>query len=247
MNTHPCFTLPTCCVAVPMAACGMLLLGLGASAADPLPPANTNAFTAQVDPAWRTLFDGKTLSGWKVTGFAGHGEVEVKEGRIVLPMGAMLTGVTYTNELPKLDYEVSLEAMKIEGSDFFCGLTFPVSNAFCSLIVGGWGGGLVGLSSIDGYDASENETTRFMSFEKNRWYAIRLKVTKERIEAWIDKERMINQSIVDRRISLRAGEIEASVPFGIATYQVTGALRDLKIRPLAPVPGSPETARPPAQ
>jgi hypothetical protein len=216
-----------------------------ASAADPPSPAGTNTAVAPAEPPWTTLFDGRTLSGWKVTPFAGHGEVEVKDSRIVLPMGAMLTGVNYTNELPKLDYEVSLEAMKIEGSDFFCGLTFPVSNAFCSLIVGGWGGGIVGLSSIDGFDASENETTKFMSFEKNRWYAIRLRVTRESIEAWIDKELKINQSIVGRRISLRAGEIEASAPFGIATFQVTGALRNIQIRPLAP--GRTDPAKPPGR
>ena len=84
----------------------------------------------------------------------------------------MLTGVSYTNELPRIDYEVSLEAMKIDGSDFFCGLTFPVDNAFCSFIAGGWGGGVVGLSSIDGMDASENETTKYMKFDASRWYPI---------------------------------------------------------------------------
>jgi len=183
--------------------------------------------------SWKPLFDGRTLEGWKVTGFAGHGEVEVRDGRILLPMGAMLTGVGYTNPLPKTDYEVSVDAMKIQGSDFFCGLTFPVGDAFCSLIVGGWGGGVVGLSSLDGHDASENETACYRSFESNRWYKIRLRVTSKRIEVWIDEERVIDQSIVGRRVSLRGGEIEQSAPFGIATYQVSGALREIKLRSLA--------------
>ena len=60
---------------------------------------------------------------------------------------------------PKVDYEVNLDAKRVAGNDFFCGITFPVGKRFCSLIVGGWGGATVGLSSIDGKDAAENETT----------------------------------------------------------------------------------------
>ena len=58
-----------------------------------------------------------------------------------------MTGITWTNEVPTNNYEISLEAMRVEGSDFFCALTFPVGNDPCSFIVGGWGGGVVGLSS----------------------------------------------------------------------------------------------------
>src|SRR5690606_25452467 len=108
------------------------------------------------------LFDGKTLAGWKVTDFAGHGEVHVKDGVLRIEMGAGLGGVTYTNPVPKLDYEVTLQARKIAGGDFFCGLTVPVRDSHCTLIVGGWGGGLVGISSIDGMDASENETMKVL-------------------------------------------------------------------------------------
>lgn len=61
--------------------------------------------------------------------------------------------------MPVMNYELSLEAMRVDGSDFFCGLTFPVGSNFCSFIVGGWGGGVVGLSSLNSEDASQNETT----------------------------------------------------------------------------------------
>src|SRR6266536_1927801 len=182
---------------------------------------------------WQSLFDGKTLKGWKITDFAGGGEVKIENGQLRLHSGVMLTGVSYTNELPRADYEVSLEAMKVDGSDFFCGLTFPVENSFCSFIVGGWGGGVVGLSSIDGMDASENETTKYLKFDPGRWYPIRVRVTSKKIEAWIDNEKLVDQDITDRKISLRPGDIEYSKPFGIATWQTTGALRDIKIRRLA--------------
>src|SRR5947207_123099 len=179
---------------------------------------------------WQSLFDGKSLEGWRITDFAGHGEVSVESGRLTLHSGVMLTGVSWTNTLPKIDYEVSLEAMKVEGGDFFCGLTFPVQDSCCTLIVGGWGGGVVGLSSIDGLDASENETTKYMQFDAGRWHRLRLRVIREQIEAWIDDEKIVDQSIAGRKISLRPGDIDLSKPFGLATWQTTGALRDIKIR-----------------
>jgi hypothetical protein len=112
----------------------------------------------------KELFNGKDLKGWKVTDFGGQGETEVKDGKIITLMGASLSGVQYTNSVPTNNYAISLEAMKVDGSDFFLGLTFPVKDTHCSLIVGGWGGGVVGLSSVDSMDASENETTKFVTF-----------------------------------------------------------------------------------
>ncbi|MDA1274701.1 MAG: DUF1080 domain-containing protein [Verrucomicrobia bacterium] len=182
------------------------------------------------DSAWQPLFDGKTLAGWKATDFAGSGEVEVQKGELVLNAGVMLTGVSWTNSLPKTNYEVSLEAMKKDGSDFFCGFTFPVGDSHCTFIVGGWGGGIVGISSIDSMDASENETTKYLNFEKNKWYRIRVRVTPKTIQAWIDDEQMVDQSIEDRRISMRPGEIELSAPFGVAAWQTTSALRNIRLR-----------------
>src|SRR5882672_5111972 len=122
--------------------------------------------------------------------------------------------------------------MRVSGSDFFCGLTVPVKDSCCSLIVGGWGGSLLGISSLDGSDASENETTNFINFEQGRWYRIRLRVTDARIEVWVDEKRYINVITTDRRITVRPGEIEMSQPFGIASWQTTAALREIKLRPV---------------
>jgi len=49
--------------------------------------------------------------------------VEVKDGQIVLPMGAMADRRRLHERGAKLHYEISLEAMKLDGSDFFCCLT----------------------------------------------------------------------------------------------------------------------------
>ena len=60
--------------------------------------------------------------------------------------------MTWTKDFPKTDNELSLEAMRADGTDFSCGLTFPVGSSPCTLIVGGGGGSVVGLSSLDGPD-----------------------------------------------------------------------------------------------
>lgn len=190
--------------------------------------------TADSTNDWQSLFDGKSLTGWKVTDFAGHGEVKARDGVLTIEMGAALCGVTYTNPVPKIDYEVSLKARKIAGGDFFCGLTVPVKDEHCTLIVGGWGGGLVGISSIDGMDASENETMKVLYFETGKWFDIRFRVMADRLTAWIDKEEVADVNIKGRRISMRPGEIEIAVPFSISTYATTAEIKDIKIRKVDP-------------
>jgi len=206
----------------------------------PLPGQTPQAAPAQpADEKWLPLFDGKTLQGWKETQFSGHGQVSIKDGAIVLDNGYM-TGVTWTGSFPKSNYEIRFEAVRLEGNDFFAAITFPVKDAFCSWINGGWGGGVVGLSSIDGQDASENETGSYKEFVRDRWYAFRLRVTDEAIEAWIDEELVISVGLEDRAISLRWGEIDLSAPLGFATYSTVGALRKLEYRTLAPPAEAPK-------
>lgn len=188
---------------------------------------------------WQSLFDGKTLAGWTRTDFGGGAEVEVDKAfrggppAIVVGMGDTLSGFNWTRDVPRTNYEIALEAMKIDGNDFMCGLTFPVGDSYASLILGGWGGGVVGISSIDNSDASENETTKYMSFPKDRWYKIRLRVTPSKLEAWLDEKQIVDQNIKGRKISLRPGEISRSIPLGISTYRTSAAFRAIKLRRLA--------------
>jgi len=189
--------------------------------------------TAADDGAWLELFNGKTLGEWTPTNFGGEGRVEIEAGRIELGFGSDLTGITWKGPMPRVDYEVRLEARREEGGDFFCGLTFPVNASYCSLILGGWGGTVVGLSSIDGLDASENETSRLMNFELNKWYVVALKVTQQKIEAWIDGAKIIDQELAGRKISIRP-EVELSRPFGLASWRTRAAVRKIAMRRIDP-------------
>jgi hypothetical protein len=180
---------------------------------------------------WQFMFDGQTIKGWKESDFIGRSEVRVENDRIIMLTGNDMTGITWVGELPRIDYEVTLQGMRVDGSDFFCGLTFPVGDSHCTLILGGWGGSVVGLSCIDGLDASQNETSTSIEFQNKRWYRVRVRVTKRKIEAWLDSRKIVDAIIEGRKISIR-WECEPSIPFGIATWRTTGAVRDIRIRKL---------------
>jgi hypothetical protein len=63
-----------------------------------------------------TLFDGHSLGQWKVTDFGGQGDVYVKDGAIYLEMGSYATGITWTGPVIRMNYEITLEAMRVEGT-----------------------------------------------------------------------------------------------------------------------------------
>lgn len=182
-----------------------------------------------------TLFDGKTLGRWKVIEkhvFEHHGKVEVAENEIRLCAGEPATGVVYSGEFPTVNYEIRLEAQRTAGDDFFCGLTFPIDKSHATLIVGGWGGGVTGISNLDDYAAVENETTGYVEIKNNQWYEIRLRVTAEKVEAWVGAEQ-----IVDLQRSDIAGqphkfsvwwEQEPARPLGIVTWRTAAAIRNIE-------------------
>ena len=175
-----------------------------------------------------SLFDGTSLRDWEITDFDDRGKVYIKDNSIIIEKGETCSGIRWVKKIPKINYEISLEAKRVDGNDFFCGMTFPVKNEYCTLIIGGWGGTVVGLSSIEGLDAAENETGTMKRFSNGQWYYIRLRVTENTIKAWINKEKYIDFEKTDQKLSLR-WEVEPSKPFGIATWKTTAALRNVKL------------------
>jgi hypothetical protein len=185
------------------------------------------------EPGLTQLFDGKTLTNWQPTKFVGESAVKVENGQIILEAGKDLTGITWTGEKPPdSNYELPLQAMRVEGRDFFAGVTFPVGDSFCSLIVGGWGGTVVGLSSINGMDASENETSQSIEFTSGRWYTVRIRVTAEKIEAWLDERQIVDVARQGKEIDVRI-EMIKSQPIGVASWRTKAALRDIRLRRLS--------------
>jgi hypothetical protein len=173
---------------------------------------------------------------WELIADIPHtGQIQVKEGQIRIESGKPITAVRYTDwereQMPVVDYRVSWECMRADGTDFFTALTFPVRRMTdcCTLVLGAWGGGLVGISNIDDRDANENGTRSEHYFERGKWYGVRLEVRADSLQVWLNDSRVVNVWIEGHKISMRPGEIESCVPFGLATYWTTGCVRGLLV------------------
>ena len=188
---------------------------------------------------WIPLFDGESLEGWSMPVFGGDGEVEVRGGNLVIGRGAMMTGIRYEREFPTINYEIRYEARRTQGFDFFAACTFPVGESFCTFINGGWGGGLTGLSSINGFDASENETARFYDYRDNIWHRFHIQVMDDMIQVWItaqdregnwgEEESVIRLATEGKELSTRF-EADLYKPLGFTTWSSEGQLRNIEYR-----------------
>ena len=214
--------------------CFGLLSTVVVHGAEPTTPAKEPTKPAAAKVEWTSLFDGKTLKNWKIPNFGTQGEVEAKDGAIQLAFGDGCTGVTLEKDVafPTDGYEIELAAMRVEGNDFFCGLTFPVVKTSCTFVVGGWGGTVVGLSNINGQDAANNDTAGFMEFKTKQWYKIRVRVIPERITTWIDDKQICDVDIRKLEIDVRP-EVELSKPLGITSWKTTASIKDIKYRKLS--------------
>ncbi|MBI4890847.1 MAG: DUF1080 domain-containing protein [Acidobacteria bacterium] len=191
--------------------------------------ANGWAGRQSAEGRWVSMFDGSSLQGWKETPYIGRGAVTAGGGALTLNAGRT-TGVTWAGEFPRSGYEIQFEASRLEGKDIFAGITFPVGSAYCSWISGGWDGETVGLSNLEGNDASENDTSTLRSFEKGRWYAFRLAVTEEHVRGWIDGGLIIDVDPRVREFSLPFGEADLAAPLGFWSYRTKAGLRKISWR-----------------
>ncbi|MEM7308252.1 MAG: DUF1080 domain-containing protein [Planctomycetota bacterium] len=180
-------------------------------------------------PGERTLFDGSTLDGWSSVSFGGEGEVELSGGELHLGFGSPLTGVVWDGPPPAGEYEIEVACRRLAGTDFFTALTFPVGDAHASVVLGGWGGALTGLSCVDGFDASENDTRSFRSYRAGQEYVLRVAVTRDAVRAWLDGEELFSQPRNGHRFEVRT-ELLACRPLGLASYNTRGAVRSVRVR-----------------
>jgi hypothetical protein len=182
---------------------------------------------------WVSLFDGKTLDGWRILQYGGDGMPHVRNGSIVLPRSetGTMTGVCWVGgSLPVMNYEIFYEARRVVGSDIFAALTFPYGDTYATLIFGGWSGIVNGLSSIDGYDASENETCQYFSYNNNQWYPVQLRVTPDSIRSTVGREKVVDLATTGKDIHLRTDILDTGLT--LWTYVSTGEIRNLRIKKL---------------
>ena len=189
---------------------------------------SASPFTAD---QWKSLFDGKTLAGWEAVRYAGGGEPYARNGVLVLPAAkkGIMTGIRWVGDsIPTVDYVISYEARRVEGNDIFAGLTFPYKDSYASLILGGWRNVVNGISCIDGYDASENETFQRFSLGNNRWYPVTLRVTTDSIRAYIANDEIVSLATAGKDLHLRDEVLDTGLTFW--TYVTSGEIRNIRIK-----------------
>lgn len=238
-------------VFVAIVAIGICLLSspLGAQQPEAAQSDTARSDTANSDDKAKTPWI--TLQGnWKACEFGGEGEVTITDGVIKMQYGDPLTGVVWTGPfegdskeaskksqpaktgaLPRDNYEIRWECRRDKGFDFLCAFTFPIAKQHASLVMGGWGGGITGLSSIDGQDASDNGTTMFKNYEDKRWYSARVRVETEKITVWIDGKEMFDQPRKDHEFDIRF-EMDPCTPMGIANFECDSQIRNIQLRRL---------------
>lgn len=183
---------------------------------------------------------------WEPARFGGDGEIAEEDPKknssdpkktmensklFRLGMGDPLTGIRWTGDFPKENYEMKFQARRTDGFDFFAAVTFPVGDEHCSFVLGGWGGGVVGISSIDGNDASSNETTSYKDFKNDQWYTVKVRVDEKQVLTWIDGAEWANVNRDEHTFDIRI-EMDPCLPVGIANFQCESEIRGLQIRTL---------------
>ncbi|QEG41942.1 3-keto-disaccharide hydrolase [Roseimaritima ulvae] len=221
--------LPLCTLSLALLATVAFAQSTTAPAKDAKPAADAKTADGAKWIALPTTADGP----WESCNFGGDGEIEYKDGVAHLGFGDPLTGIRLKKEdFPKENFEIELQARRTSGFDFFCGLTFPVGEGNVSFVLGGWSGGVVGISSIDDQDASENETTDFKTFKNGTWFTVRARVDEKKIQCWIDDKQFVDVQRGDHKFSIR-NEMDPSLPVGVAAFQVTSEIRNVRWRKLS--------------
>lgn len=195
------------------------------------PQADTGPDSIELSDGWVAM-EGMEQGKWMPIDGAAEVEWKKDDQTLWVDFGHDLNGVRWTGELPSAPYELELEARRLSGTDFFCALTFPVRSEKenVTFIIGGWGGNLVGISSIDGRDASENSTASSQPFEDQRWYRILVRIETHRLQAWIDDRNMVSHDITESELSLREGQIKDCAPLGLATWATRAEMRGMRWR-----------------
>ena len=176
------------------------------------------------------------MDQWQTINFGGEGDVYYKDGALDLDYGNPLTGVRYKGDLAKLfgedleNYAITLKAQRVEGVDMFAAITFPVGKAgHVSLVLGGWAGAITGISNLDGLNASENDTTQYHNMPEGQWFMVKVMVTADKIECWLDDKKLVDVKRADHKVYDTHAAVVDTKPFGLFNYGTWGRVKDLKV------------------
>ena len=197
------------------------------------------------DPKERPLREADLLSpsiitAWETAAIPDQGAVDVAVDGLRIQSGKPMSGVRFSAwrspRFPLTNYAIDYEAMRVEGRDIFGMVTFPVGDeeTHATFVLGGWGGTVTGISSIDFSDANENQTRGEHPFENDHWYRVRIEVRTGDLRAWIDGKIVVNVSIKGRHVGLRQGYVDHCLPFGFATYGSAAVIRAVAMTRLSP-------------
>jgi hypothetical protein len=180
--------------------------------------------------AWQALPLHGGPAGWESVSFGGEGEVEFDGQSIRMGFGSPLTAVAWKGaELLPADYEIEVVAARLDGSDFFCALNFPIGEQRATVVLGGWGGALCGLSCVNGDDASMNATRSFHSFERGKSYRLRVRVDAQQVQAWVDDTLLFAQARDGVEFSLRT-EVSPAGPLALSCFQTSARIEAVRWR-----------------
>jgi hypothetical protein len=96
-------------------------------------------------------------------------------------------------------------------------------------VVGGWGGTVVGFSSLDGLDASENESSKTFTFKDGQWYRLAVEVTPELLQGFVDGTLVTEAKTAGREVDVRI-EMNPCRPIGIASWRTTSDIRSVTLQ-----------------
>lgn len=181
---------------------------------------------------WIELENTDEQKPWKFLSFGGRDAFEIEGNRLSVEMGYPLAGFVYEGSaFPTSNYHLSLQARKVDGTDFFCCLTLPVNDQHCSLVLGGWGGTVTGISCIDKQDASDNPTTSVRKYETGQWYHVEVLVTTDQLVCKLDGQTIVELPLVGIELSLRT-EVEPCKPLGLCSFSTAAEWKNIRYRKL---------------
>lgn len=183
--------------------------------------------------AWQPLPLQVGPGAWTSVSFGGEGEVEPGAAQSVrMGFGSPLTAIAWQGPLAfPAAYEIEVSAARLDGSDFFCALNLPIGEQQASVVLGGWGGALCGLSCVDGADASMNATRSFHGFERGRSYRLRVRVDPQQVQAWLDDVLLFSQARAGVEFSLRT-EVSPAGRLALSCFQTSARIDWVRWRPV---------------